>query len=61
MDLEKIKRYWPNAHPEWKMILRKGNGKEKIKTKEGLTPTIGTDLFRMVPIVQDAKEVCEVY
>lgn len=34
MNFEILKRYWPNAHPNWKIILRKKDGKVYIKEKE---------------------------
>ena len=34
MDFKIIQTSWPIAHPNWKIILRKKNGKTYIKEKK---------------------------
>lgn len=59
--LERIKRVWPNAHPEWEMILRKSNGKEKVTKKDSQRYITKDDIKTSMSIVQKVKVQCKLH
>lgn len=69
MDFELLRKHWPTAHPNWRIILRKKNGQEKItKKKNDEKPLYFTegiisafDIKRDNQTVQSTGKVYQVY
>lgn len=57
MDFELVKNFWPNAHSNWKVILRKKNGKTNIKEKE----KDKTNVFPIYKTIQTTKEAHQLH
>lgn len=57
VSLTDIRKYWPNAHPEWKLVIRKKNGKTNFKEKE----KVKTVLPGILQNVQVTKETCQLH
>tara|TARA_R110000803_G_scaffold74845_3_gene138947 strand:- start:13 stop:189 length:177 start_codon:yes stop_codon:yes gene_type:complete len=54
MDIQKV---WPNAHPDWKLVVRKKNGKTYSKEKK----KVESNIQRILPNIQITKEVCQLH